>query len=29
MGLLPSISQHQDGLADPDSDDETIGSMLR
>uniref|UniRef100_A0A0E0HB22 Timeless N-terminal domain-containing protein n=1 Tax=Oryza nivara TaxID=4536 RepID=A0A0E0HB22_ORYNI len=29
VGLLPSISQHQDGLADPDSDDETIGSMLR
>ncbi|XP_052156006.1 uncharacterized protein LOC127773847 isoform X2 [Oryza glaberrima] len=29
VGLSPSTSQHQDGLADPDSDDETIGSMLR
>ncbi|KAB8098538.1 hypothetical protein EE612_027819 [Oryza sativa] len=29
VGFSPSTSQHQDGLADPDSDDETIGSMLR
>uniref|UniRef100_A0A0E0KZR4 Timeless N-terminal domain-containing protein n=1 Tax=Oryza punctata TaxID=4537 RepID=A0A0E0KZR4_ORYPU len=29
VGFSPSTSQHQDGLADSDSDDETIGSMLR
>ncbi|KAF0924640.1 hypothetical protein E2562_010240 [Oryza meyeriana var. granulata] len=29
VGFSPSTSQHQDGLQDLDSDDETIGSMLR